>query len=106
MLRLRDTSDLQPRTKNGHADQRTTGVEKRSWIVPETLADGMIEWTPGRWSAIARANTGTVSPSPIQKRRVMSASSGLGTGSALAVTGSSAIPHLGQWPGPICRISG
>ena len=36
----------------------------------------------------------------------MSASSGLGPVSAVTVTGSSAIPQIGQEPGPGCRISG
>src|SRR5438309_218966 len=32
MLRLRVTSDCQPRTKNGQPAQTTTGVAKTSWI--------------------------------------------------------------------------
>ena len=43
---------------------------------------------------------------PTQNRRVMSASSGLGPVSAVTVTGSSAIPQIGQEPGPGRRISG
>ena len=44
--------------------------------------------------------------SAIQNRRVMSASSGLGPVSAVMLSGSSAIPQIGQAPGPSCRISG
>jgi hypothetical protein len=36
----------------------------------------------------------------------MSASSGLGPVSAVAIDGSSAMPQIGQWPGPTCRIWG
>jgi hypothetical protein len=36
----------------------------------------------------------------------MSRSSGLGPSSAVTVTGSSAMPQIGQAPGPGCRISG
>ena len=46
------------------------------------------------------------SATPTQNRRVMSASSGLGPVSAVTVTGSSAIPQIGQEPGPGRRISG
>ena len=55
---------------------------------------------------ISNVNTGSVSTSAIQKRRVMSASSGLGPESAVAISGSSAMPQIGQAPGPIWRISG
>ena len=46
------------------------------------------------------------SATPTQKRRVMSRSSGLGPLSAVTITGSSAMPQIGQAPGPTCRISG
>ena len=61
---------------------------------------------PVRWPPISSARTGTASTSPIQNRRVMSASSGLGPLSAVTVSGSSAMPQIGQLPGPTCRISG
>ena len=41
-----------------------------------------------------------------QKRCVISPSSGLASSDDDAITGSRAIPHFGQEPGPICRISG
>ncbi len=51
-------------------------------------------------------DTGMASASPIQNRRVMSASSGLGPLSAVTIKGSSAMPQIGQDPGPSWRISG
>ena len=50
---------------------------------------------------MASANTGTVSARPTQNRRVMSASSGFASSSAVTVRGSSAMPQIGQLPG--CR---
>src|ERR1700722_3062180 len=58
------------------------------------------------WPPISSKNTGTVSARPIQKRRIMSASSALASGSALTVRGSSAMPQVGELPGPLWRISG
>ncbi len=106
MLRLRDTSEFHPRTKNGHAAHSTTGIEKRNCTQPDTEALMKRCRLNPTCPDISRAKTGTVSTRPIQNRRVMSRSSGLGRSSALANTGSSAMPHLGQLPGPTCRISG
>ena len=44
------------------------------------------------------------STTPIQNRRVMSTSSALGPLAAPTLTGSSAMPQIGQTPGPTCRI--
>ncbi len=49
---------------------------------------------------------GSVSANEMRKRRIMSSSSGLPSSSRLTVTGSSAMPHFGQAPGPIWRTSG
>jgi hypothetical protein len=57
-------------------------------------------------SPIVRTNTGAPSTRPIQKRRVMSTSSGLGASDRSATRGSSAIPHFGQAPGRSLRTSG
>jgi len=107
ILSWRDTSEFQPRTKNGHAAHSTTGVDNTNCIHPDTtgLMDSC-KFNPGRCSSIARTNTGRVNASPIQKRRVMSMSSALGTSSTLATSGSSAMPQMGHAPGPICRIWG
>ncbi len=55
---------------------------------------------------MSSAITGTDSASPTQSRRVMSSSSGLGSLRALGISGSSAMPQIGQEPGACCRISG
>ena len=61
---------------------------------------------PVYFSRDALGTTGTLSAAPSQKRRVKSKSSGLGPASAVATSGSSAMPQIGQWPGPIWRICG
>ena len=63
-------------------------------------------WRSKRWPPISSAKTGSVSAVPIQKRRVMSRSSGLSPVSPVASTGSSAMPQMGQLPGPIWRTCG
>ncbi len=52
------------------------------------------------------ASTGIVSKTAIQNLRLMSASSGFSSSSSDAVSGSSAIPQIGQLPGPSRMISG
>ena len=98
MLRLRLLTDAQPRSKNGQPAQSTTGVASTSSIQFKTCGF-TTACTLGRWPAISRTKTGTASASPIQKRRVMSTSSGLGPVSAVATSGSSAMPQIGQFPG-------
>ena len=61
---------------------------------------------PGSMSAIAITSSGAVSARLIQKRRVMSRSSGLSSSCAVTVRGSSAMPQIGQLPGPGRTISG
>ena len=58
------------------------------------------------WPPISRTKTGNVRTSPTQNRRVMSASSRFSPTSAVALTGSSVIPQMGQLPGPTWRICG
>ncbi len=55
---------------------------------------------------MASTTTGTAPAAPIQLRRVMSASSGLGPAAAVISAGSNAMPQNGQAPGPSCRTSG
>src|ERR1700733_4332640 len=55
---------------------------------------------------IAIAISGAVRARLTQKRRVMSRSSGFSSGAALTVRGSSAMPQIGQEPGPGRTISG
>ena len=65
-------------------------------------------WRPraGTWPPISKTTMGSVSASPIQNRRVMSTSSGFGPASAVTASGSSAIPQIGQLPGPSWRTWG
>ncbi|MGY4328695.1 hypothetical protein ACVWWG_003112 [Bradyrhizobium sp. LB7.2] len=105
MLRLRVSSDCQPRRKNGQPAHSTTGVAKTSWIQFDSV--GSIQLCgPARWPPISSTTAGSASAPPIQNRRVMSASSGLGPLSRLATSGSSAMPQIGQLPGPTWRTSG
>ncbi len=104
MLRLRVRSDCQPRWKNGHPAQSTTGVASANCTQFDTV--GLSRCTPARWLPISSRKTGSASASPTQNRRVMSSSSGFGAASAVTVSGSSAMPQIGQEPGPSCRISG
>ena len=104
MLRWPLRTDAQPRAKNGHPAQSTTGVASTSWAQAD--AAGPRRCRPRTWPPISSRNTGTASASPTRKRRVMSASSGFGPTSAVASSGSSAMPQIGQVPGPTCRTSG
>ncbi len=61
---------------------------------------------PGSMFPIATISSGPVSATLIQKRRVMSRSSGFSSSCEVTVRGSSAIPQIGQWPGPGRTISG
>ena len=63
----------------------------------ETLGHNMLP--------MAIAKSGAVSARLIQKRRVMSRSSGLSS-STVTVRGSSAMPQIGQLPGSARTISG
>ena len=57
-------------------------------------------------SAIAMTSSGADRTTPTQKRRDISASSGLPSSPAVGVIGSSAMPQIGQLPGPSRTISG
>ena len=107
MFRLRLTSDAQPRWKKGHPAQSTTGVASRNMIQADRRG-GTRWWSPraGTCPPISKTTTGSVSASPIQNRRVMSASSGFGPASAVTDSGSSAMPQIGQFPGPFWRTCG
>src|SRR5271170_2727741 len=54
----------------------------------------------------AHKTTGVESAKWIQNRRVISRSSSFGAASAVACSGSSAMPQIGHEPGPCWRISG
>jgi hypothetical protein len=105
MFRLRPTTDRQPRAKKGAPAQSTTGLDRTSSIQFEARPPSG-ECMPNRCPPISSANTGSVKTSPIQNRRFMSTSSGLGPDSAVTSAGSSVMPQIGQVPGPTWRISG
>src|SRR5680860_1453463 len=106
MLSFMVRTEVHPRWKNGQPAHRTTGVARTSWTQVEAVAE-MTRCNAGNRSPpIPRMRTGMVSATPTQNRRVMSLSSALGPVSAGTMTGSSAIPQIGQEPGPGCRISG
>ncbi len=105
MLRLPVLNEAQPRSKNGQPAHSTTGVASANCSQLEVCC-AMTACRSTRCPPISRANTGSARASPIQNRRVMSASSGLGCVAAVTSSGSSAMPQIGQAPGPTCRISG
>ena len=107
MFRWPERTDAQPRWKNGQPAHRTTGVARANWTQVD-VAGGTrpCKPSPGMWLPISRMNTGRVSARPIQKRRVISASSSFGWASADTCTGSSAMPQIGQLPGPAWRTCG
>ena len=100
MLRLRVTSDCPAAHEERPARPTTPPVWRRANCIQfDTL--GPIEACDAeRWPPISSTKTGSVSARPIQNRRVMSTSSGLGPVSAVAISGSSAMPQIGQVPGP------
>ncbi len=65
MFGLRWTIDCQPRTKNGHPVQSTTGSDSNN---STQVCVAMLN-KPRRWPHIARTVTITVSGSVHQKRR-------------------------------------
>ena len=107
MLVERLTTDAQPRSKNGHPPQSTTG-EASSSSIQGSHPFGSTLWTgmPGSMSAMAIASSGTVNRILTQKRLVIARSSGFSSTPALTVRGSSAMPQIGHAPGPGRTISG
>jgi hypothetical protein len=99
MLRLRVTSEAQPRSKNwppGPEHNRRRKDELDPHRDPHRHQ--MVE--RGKDMATHLQNEHRQDrASAIQKRRVMSASSGLGPVVAVTIAGSSAMPQMGQAPG-------
>ncbi len=94
--------DAQPRAKNGAPAQSTTGEAKRELQPDREFARDAVSQCP----PISSNTTGSARTRPIQKRRVISTSSGLGPASGAMPAGSSAMPQIGQVPGLSRRISG
>ena len=107
ILRLRVTSEVQPRSKNGLPPHRTTGLAIANWTQPQVRSEANpSSGRPGMRSAMAMTKTGRLRTRLTQNRRVMSTSSGLGASSRITVVGSSAMPQSGQSPGSSRKISG
>ena len=107
MFGLALTNDAHMRAKNGQPHQRTTGVASTKPIqfthaVPIRCPSA----PPVAMSPIVSRNTGRPNATPIQKRRVMSTSSGFGASAMSATRGSRAMPHFGQAPGLSLTTSG
>src|ERR1035437_6825807 len=105
ILRLRLTTDAQPRWKIGQPPQITTGVASAN----SSHCNTVIETESGincgaRSDTIAITNTGKASDALTLRRRVMSCNSALSSDGALR--GSSAIPQIGQLPGSLRTICG
>lgn len=99
-------TEAHPRWKNGQPAHSTTGVARTSWAQFAAVGEMASSSAGTRSRPIDRTSTGMLRATATLNRRVMSASSGLGPLSAVTVTGSSAIPQIGQLPGPGRRISG
>lgn len=120
MFNRRVTNDFQPRTRNGQPPHSTTGVASAacthcdhdagipngrgqrasSASMPAPMSNG------STIAPIVISTSGTASTSPSWKRRVIDRSSGLPSSAASGVSGSSAIPQIGQAPGAFARICG
>ena len=98
MLRWRVRSEVQPRSKNGLPPHSTIGAVSASWIHGD--ASALTNWTPISSAIIDITRTGTTRTAETQNRRVKSTSSGLGASSSEGSSGSSAMPQIGQVPGP------
>ncbi len=98
--------DCQPRTKKGNPHQITTGVASANSIHPHALAvNRCCMGMEGRNAETISASMGTASTTLIQSRLVILTSSGLESSEVIS-RGSSAIPQIGQEPGPSRTICG
>ena len=96
MLGLRLPMDCRQRTKKGHPAQSTTGALSTSSIQVRACVD-----KPGRrCPSMAKTRTIKVKGNVHQNLRVKSRNSGLSSSSSEGISGSSAMPQIGQVPGP------
>ncbi len=102
MLGLRLRMDCAQRWKNGQAAHNTTGVLSTSSIQVRAAGDSAWKY----WPNIASTSVATLSGRVHQKRRRKSVSSGFSPSSSEGIIGSSAMPQIGQVPGPSRTISG
>ena len=108
MLGLSGASERAPRTRNGQPAQSTTGAARKSSTQRRTpTGRRSASGRPGIMSLIARTKSGADRAADTTRRRRMSTSSALSSSSSADTSaGSSAIPQMGQAPGPTCRTSG
>ena len=101
----RDAAIAQPRTKNGQPAHSTTGVAKANWIQFDSVGlEPMCRPTMRRpFPAPTPEREREADPEPA--RHVGELGIGAAVG-ASAISGSSAMPQIGQAPGPTWRISG
>src|SRR6266581_482867 len=100
---LRLTSEDQKRSKNGQPPQRTTGVARKNSIAFRT---GGARRRPRDSPSMEKSRSGKDKAALTQNRRRMESYSGSASTSAKTSIGSSAMPQMGQVPGPICTICG
>src|SRR5665213_850548 len=106
IFKLRCTTDCQPLTRNGNPHHRTTGAASANSIQFHVLSERRCcSGMDGRNADTIRASIGTASTTLIQKRLVISTSSGL-VSSAVASRSSSVMPQIGQEPGASRTICG
>ena len=102
MFGLRFAIDCAQRWKNGQPAHSTTGAESASSSQVRAAVDRNATRCPSMASASTIADSGRVH----QKRRRKSTSSGFSSSSRLGIIGSSAMPQIGQVPGPSRTIPG
>ena len=105
MFGLSLRNDAQQRFQIGQPAQSTTGVASAS--CSQWASGRGITWpNPSRWSPMTQSSSGSARAALTQNRRRMSRYSALGPSRVETVLGSSAMPQIGQSPGPTCSISG
>ena len=103
MFNLRVTTDLQPLTSSGQPHQSTTGAARANSTQARIAAGS--QCTP-TMCIIAISTSGPDRTTLTQKRRVMSFNSWSSSWpSSDTVSGSNAMPQMGQLPGPSRTIS-
>ena len=104
MLKWRVRKEVQPRSKNGSPAHSTIGAARTSWTHGEMAR--LSSRKPNRSPPMLMTSRGMARMPATHRRRVKSMSSGLGASFCDGASGSSAMPQIGQVPGPGCRISG
>src|SRR5712692_7796312 len=103
ILGLRLTSEDQKHSKKGQPPQRTTGVARRN-SMPFRTVD--VRCKPSDSPSMESSKTGSDKAALTQKRRRIESYSGSASTPAKMSKGSSAMPQMGQLPGPNRMISG